>query len=196
MLSRTASKVLTILLIFKCDRFVLEPKSFLMDEQEQRFKDSESAIASLQVWSNITSWLHYLFWFNSTSPCIKYVCNITTAYSRSSSSELWVYCLIIDLEGILREAVGRGGEQPKGAIATRSWSRPSNYVHVNVTYDSEYFWILSWFMKWCVAYVKGCKLNLNNSLYWSSLWKVSVTIIFLSSLCSIDFYGLMKTFLL
>ncbi|KAG9131010.1 hypothetical protein Leryth_006716 [Lithospermum erythrorhizon] len=31
------------------NRFVLEPKSFLMDEQEQRFKDSETAIASLQT---------------------------------------------------------------------------------------------------------------------------------------------------
>ncbi|GAA0146753.1 chaperone [Lithospermum erythrorhizon] len=29
--------------------FVLEPKSFLIDEQEQRFKDSETAIASLQT---------------------------------------------------------------------------------------------------------------------------------------------------
>ncbi|KAI5659168.1 hypothetical protein M9H77_27961 [Catharanthus roseus] len=29
--------------------FVLEPKSVLMDEQEQKFKDSESAIASLQT---------------------------------------------------------------------------------------------------------------------------------------------------
>lgn len=30
-------------------RFVLEPKSVLMDEQEQKFKDSETAISSLQV---------------------------------------------------------------------------------------------------------------------------------------------------
>lgn len=30
-------------------RFVLEPKSVLMEEQEQKFKDSETAITSLQV---------------------------------------------------------------------------------------------------------------------------------------------------
>lgn len=30
-------------------RFVLEPKSVLINEQEQKFKDSETAIASLQV---------------------------------------------------------------------------------------------------------------------------------------------------
>ena len=30
-------------------RFVLEPKSVLMSEQEQMFKDSETAIAALQV---------------------------------------------------------------------------------------------------------------------------------------------------
>ncbi|KAK3005792.1 hypothetical protein RJ639_017598 [Escallonia herrerae] len=30
-------------------RFVLEPKSVLMDEQEKRLKDSEAAIASLQT---------------------------------------------------------------------------------------------------------------------------------------------------
>ncbi|CAL1408583.1 unnamed protein product [Linum trigynum] len=30
-------------------RFVLEPKSVLMTEQEQKHKDSESAIASLQT---------------------------------------------------------------------------------------------------------------------------------------------------
>lgn len=30
-------------------RFVLEPKSVLMNEQEQKLKDSETAIASLQV---------------------------------------------------------------------------------------------------------------------------------------------------
>lgn len=31
------------------NRFVLEPKPFLMDEQEKKLKDSETAIASLQV---------------------------------------------------------------------------------------------------------------------------------------------------
>lgn len=30
-------------------RFFLEPKSVLMNEQEQKLKDSETAIASLQV---------------------------------------------------------------------------------------------------------------------------------------------------
>lgn len=30
-------------------RFVLEPKSDLMNEQEKKLKDSETAIASLQV---------------------------------------------------------------------------------------------------------------------------------------------------
>lgn len=30
-------------------RFVLEPKSLLVNEQEQKLKDSESAISSLQV---------------------------------------------------------------------------------------------------------------------------------------------------
>lgn len=35
-------------------RFVLEPKSVLVNEQEQKLKDSESAIASLQVY------LHFL----------------------------------------------------------------------------------------------------------------------------------------
>ncbi|KAK9741705.1 hypothetical protein RND81_03G122600 [Saponaria officinalis] len=30
-------------------RFVLEPKSFLMNEQEQKLTDSETAIASLQT---------------------------------------------------------------------------------------------------------------------------------------------------
>lgn len=31
------------------DRFVLEPKSDLVNEQEQKLKDSEAAVASLQV---------------------------------------------------------------------------------------------------------------------------------------------------
>lgn len=30
-------------------RFVLEPKSVLVEEQEQKLKDSEAALASLQV---------------------------------------------------------------------------------------------------------------------------------------------------
>lgn len=30
-------------------RFILEPKSVLLNEQEQKFNDSESAIASMQV---------------------------------------------------------------------------------------------------------------------------------------------------
>jgi hypothetical protein len=33
---------------FTC-RFILEPKSFLLNEQEQKFNESESAIASMQV---------------------------------------------------------------------------------------------------------------------------------------------------
>lgn len=42
-------------------RFVLEPKSVLMNEQEQKLKDSETAIASLQVHFLFSSLLKILF---------------------------------------------------------------------------------------------------------------------------------------
>ena len=38
-------------------RFVLEPKSVLMKEQEEKLKDSEAAIASLQVTSHFASFV-------------------------------------------------------------------------------------------------------------------------------------------
>lgn len=40
---------LVMVVSFHVSRFVLEPKSVLMDEQNQKLKDSEIAIASLQV---------------------------------------------------------------------------------------------------------------------------------------------------
>lgn len=42
-------------------RFVLEPKSVLVNEQEQKLKDSENAIASLQVFLSFLA--HLLFCF-------------------------------------------------------------------------------------------------------------------------------------
>lgn len=59
---------------FMVGRFVLEPKSVLVNEQEQKLKDSESAIASLQVYlcfhlnnngpfSSFIVCLHLLFCF-------------------------------------------------------------------------------------------------------------------------------------
>lgn len=45
-------------------------------------------------------------------------------------SKLGVLCWNwTDLKGILREAKGRSGEQPKGAIAARSKSCQADYVH-------------------------------------------------------------------
>lgn len=48
-------------------RFVLEPKSILMNEQEQRFKDSETAIAALQVYVLSTAYSCYKFSFIALS---------------------------------------------------------------------------------------------------------------------------------
>lgn len=38
-------------------RFILEPKSVLMNEQEQKLKDSETALASLQVYLVCVMWV-------------------------------------------------------------------------------------------------------------------------------------------
>lgn len=42
---------------YMVNRFVLEPKAVLLGEQEQKLKDSEAAIASLQVRS-FHSWIY------------------------------------------------------------------------------------------------------------------------------------------
>lgn len=46
-------------------RFVLEPKSALMEEQEGKLKDSEAAISSLQVWLNLWLWTCGMLAFGS-----------------------------------------------------------------------------------------------------------------------------------
>lgn len=46
-------------------RFVLEPKSALMNEQEQKHKDTEAAIAALQVYVLSTAYSCFKFSFIS-----------------------------------------------------------------------------------------------------------------------------------
>ena len=52
---KTKKHLMELVFLSDCmGRFVLEPKSVLMNEQEQKLKDCEAAIASLQVASFVS----------------------------------------------------------------------------------------------------------------------------------------------
>lgn len=95
---------------YMVNRFVLEPKTVLEGEQEQKLKDSEAAIASLQV-NHSLSREYSLF----------YITNMFAGW-------------LSDIQGILGEADSRSGEQLEGVVAARTWHCSSNNVHVYVTF--------------------------------------------------------------
>ncbi|MBA0692366.1 hypothetical protein Goari_009935 [Gossypium aridum] len=96
---------------YHLSRFVLEPKSVLVNEQEQKLKDSESAIGSLQI-AVVES--------DSDQACgsIQFEANLIE--------------LLTELKGVHGKTAGGGGEQLEGAAATRSRPRSSDNVDERV----------------------------------------------------------------
>lgn len=101
-----SEKVSSNSLIF---RFILEPKSLVLNEQEQKYNDSEAALTSLQVC--------HLFSFATKLQLIVLVLYI-------------FHFLGADFKRIFGEANGRGGEQPEGVARARPGPCTSDYVYV------------------------------------------------------------------
>ncbi|MBA0596203.1 hypothetical protein Gorai_013034, partial [Gossypium raimondii] len=104
---------------YHLSRFVLEPKSVLVNEQEQKLKDSESAIGSLQL-EVVES--------DSDQACgsIQFEANLIE--------------LLTELKGVHGKTAGGGGEQLEGAAATRSRPRSSDNVDERVISLTLSYW--------------------------------------------------------